>query len=216
MGVFTIAAKFTVVEGPNASWRAAERGLALVLFLLASPLLAGAAAITILLSGDSPFVAHRRVGRDGKPIRVIKLRTMWGTAPASGRALVEELEPALVPEIKCASDPRVTSTFAAFCRRHSIDEIPQLWHVITGRMALVGPRPLTAEELSRHYASSAGVVLSVVPGITGLWQVSGRNALSYRQRRRLDVFLVSNWSVGLYVLILIRTVHAVLSGRNAA
>jgi lipopolysaccharide/colanic/teichoic acid biosynthesis glycosyltransferase len=199
-------------------WRmvaAAERGAALVLLILFSPLLLIAAATVVFLSKDCPFVAHRRVGRGGRPIRVIKLRTMWGTAPRSGRALIEDLESTYVPELKSAADPRITSTFAAFCRRYSIDELPQLWQTVRGEMALVGPRPITAEELRHHYGRSAPEVLSVAPGITGLWQVKGRNRLTYRQRRRLDVFLVRNWSPRLYLFILGSTGRAVLSGRNS-
>ncbi|MBZ5586793.1 MAG: sugar transferase, partial [Acidobacteriia bacterium] len=101
------------------------------------------------------------------------------------------------------------------CRRHSIDELPQLWHVLKGEMSLVGPRPMTAAELQRWYGADAKQILLCKPGITGLWQVRGRNSLSYSQRRRLDLFLVRNWSPSLYFRILLSTVPRVISGENA-
>jgi lipopolysaccharide/colanic/teichoic acid biosynthesis glycosyltransferase len=208
---------YTAVRPP--AWRAiavAERAAALVLLVLLSPILLIAAVLTVILSRDCPFVAHARVGRGGRPIRVIKLRTMWGTAPRSGRAWIEPLESTPVPLSKAAADPRVTSGFAAFCRRYSIDELPQLWQAVRGEMALVGPRPITRDELRDHYGRAAREVLSVAPGITGLWQVRGRSRLSYRQRRRLDLFLVRKWSPALYLSILAATTRAVLSGRNSA
>jgi lipopolysaccharide/colanic/teichoic acid biosynthesis glycosyltransferase len=120
-----------------------------------------------------------------------------------------------VPEIKVSADPRVTSAFAAFCRKYSVDEMPQLWHVVRGDLALVGPRPLTAEEIAEHYGSEAGEVLRVKPGLTGLWQVRGRSNLTYPERRRLDLFLVRNWSFRLYADILLATIPSVLSGKGA-
>ena len=197
----------------------AERVFAAVLLLLAFPFLATVALITAALSGQSPFVAHRRVGRNGQTIWVIKLRTMWERrAPCYRRmTLVERLVPecGVAIEIKSREDPRVTSRFASLCRRYSIDEVPQLWHVLCGEMSLVGPRPLTAQELHEHYGSVLSEVLSVKPGVTGLWQVRGRSRLSYGQRRRLDLVLVRNWSLDLYLSILMRTIPAVIAGKNA-
>ena len=195
----------------------AERIAALALSVLLSPLLAVVALATALLSRKSPLIALPRTGEHGKCIWLIKLRTMWETGRSGhGHAgLIERIEGAHVPECKAESDPRVTSAFAAFCRRYSIDEIPQLWHVVRGELALVGPRPLTYAELETYYRSDAGEVLSVKPGITGLWQVRGRNSLTYDQRLALDLYLVRNWSPGLYLSILAATIPAVLFGRNA-
>lgn len=113
------------------------------------------------------------------------------------------------------ADPRVTSRFARLCRRHSIDELPQLVHVISGKMALVGPRPLTRRELDRYYGEDAAEMVCARPGMTGLWQVMGRSRLTYRQRRRLDLFLVRHPSVGLELWVLLRTIPNVITGRNA-
>jgi lipopolysaccharide/colanic/teichoic acid biosynthesis glycosyltransferase len=109
----------------------------------------------------------------------------------------------------------VTHAFAAFCRRHSIDELPQLWHVLRGEMSLVGPRPLTRREIQANYAGCADEILEVNPGITGLWQVSGRSRLSYAERREMDLRLVRERSGKLYAKILAKTLAAVLTGRNA-
>src|SRR5581483_9413341 len=148
-----------------------------------------------------------------------KLRTMWDRRAASltRLSLIERLtpEPKQAIEIKAALDPRVTSRFAGLFRRYSIDELPQLWHVVRGEMALVGPRPLTAVEIEAHYSSVATQILRMKPGISGLWQINGRSSLSYVQRRRLDLFLVRNWSLQLYLTILIRTIPTVLAGKNA-
>jgi len=224
MGVYTIGAALAKAEryaAPSRSlgWETlawAERGFALTLLLAASPILFTAAIVTAILSRDSPFIAHPRVGRGGKPVDIIKLRTMWGTAPRSGRLLIQRLSSTPVPECKTPNDPRITSSFAAFCRRYSIDELPQLWQIARGEMAFVGPRPITAEELNAHYGPVAGEVLSVMPGLTGLWQVTGRNGLTYRQRRRFDLFLVRRRSARLYLFILTSTVRAVVSGKDAA
>jgi lipopolysaccharide/colanic/teichoic acid biosynthesis glycosyltransferase len=116
---------------------------------------------------------------------------------------------------KSIDDPRVTSRFAAVCRRYSIDELPQLWQVFRGEMALVGPRPLTRSELDDHYGADAAELLRRKPGLTGLWQVKGRSRLTYDQRRRLDLFMIRRWSLPLYTRILIATVPCVVAGKDA-
>jgi lipopolysaccharide/colanic/teichoic acid biosynthesis glycosyltransferase len=179
--------------------------MALGLFLILLPLMAAAALITLILCGKWPIVKHTRIGQFGEPFGMLKLRTMWGgpevDAPFEG--------------IKPADDPRVSSRFARFCRRSSVDELPQLLHVISGKMSFVGPRPLTQRELERYYGSSAAEVLRALPGLTGLWQVKGRSRLSYRQRRRLDLFLVRHSTIRLRAAILWRTVPQVLAGKDS-
>jgi exopolysaccharide production protein ExoY len=194
-------------------------GLAAVIVL--SPFLAAIAVTIFLLSGREPLIAHRRLGRHGRPFWMLKFRTMWsGERGASrksfGRAgLIEQLRGETVPEIKTSGDPRVTSRFAAFCRRHSIDELPQLWHVARGEMSLVGPRPMTPSEWAKYYGESAAEVLRLKPGLSGLWQTRGRNRLTYRQRRRLDIFLARHYCLLLYLRILGQTVPRVFAGRDA-
>jgi len=196
-----------------------DRVLALLLLVCLSPLLILTGALIWLLSGfRSPLVAHLRCGQYGMRFWMIKFRTMWPQSePArpNERGLVEPVVSRDILEIKPRVDPRVTSRFAQWCRVYSIDELPQLWHVLRGEMSLVGPRPLTAPELKIQYGAQAQVILTAPPGMTGLWQVLGRNKLSYRKRRRLDLFLVRHASIGLYLKVLWRTVPRVLSGSGA-
>jgi exopolysaccharide production protein ExoY len=194
-------------------------GLAAVVVL--SPFLAAIAVAIFFLSGRAPLVAHRRLGRDGRPFWMLKFRTMWSAdrGPSRGSLgsvrLIEQLRGETVPEVKTSSDPRVTSRFAAFCRRHSIDELPQLWHVARGEMSLVGPRPMTPPEWAKYYGESAAEVLRLKPGLSGLWQTRGRNRLTYRQRRRLDIFLARHYCLLLYLWILGQTLPRVFAGRDA-
>ena len=116
---------------------------------------------------------------------------------------------------KNPSDNRVTSRFAKFMRRHSIDELPQLWHVARGEMSLVGPRPLTRTEVTRYYGVRAGELLSVKPGITGIWQTRGRSAVKFPERAAMDLELVNSLTARTYFLVLARTVPALFHGRGA-
>jgi exopolysaccharide production protein ExoY len=189
-------------------------GAALALLVL-SPLVAALAIAIIALSRRSPLVRHTRVGWRGAPLRMLKFRTMWGEGnPVAPMCAIEDVFGA-VPGSKSAGDARVTSSFASFCRRHSLDELPQLYHVVRGEMSLVGPRPITSAELRDHYGECAGEVLSVRPGLTGLWQIKGRSQLSYARRKRLDLIFVRRLSARLYFGILLRSVPKVLSGDDA-
>jgi lipopolysaccharide/colanic/teichoic acid biosynthesis glycosyltransferase len=198
-------------------WKAVgvcERTAAALLLAAASPLLAGAAIATAALSGRAPFILHRRVGHLGAPLWMLKLRTMWNDGGDRRGGWVERIEDEHGPAGKRPGDARVTSCLAAFLRRHSIDELPQLWHVVTGEMALIGPRPLTQREIREHYAGVAAELLSVRPGIAGLWQTSGRNRLTYAERRRLDLEFVRRRSLAMYVRIVARSVVEIWSGAN--
>jgi exopolysaccharide production protein ExoY len=188
---------------------------ALCLIVLAPLLLLLALAIRIA-SGASPLVAHRRVGRHGKTLWVYKFRTMWsrGARKRTGGFFIEQV-PDEKPDLKTGPDPRVTSRFASFCRRHSIDELPQLALVAAGRMSVVGPRPITRFELDEYYHPHVMEVLSVKPGLTGLWQVRGRSRLTYRQRRRFDLFLVRRFSLRLYLRIVMLTIPDVIFAGDA-
>ena len=201
------------------AWRAlefSERASALALLVVLAPLLGAIAVAVVLLSGQSPLVAHRRCGRHGNALWMLKFRTMWTEARRGSRfGLVEFLGENPVPERKAVPDPRVTSRFAGFCRKYSLDELPQLWHIWRGEMSFVGPRPVTRAELSKHYGHAAAEVLDLKPGLTGLWQVLGRNRLTYPQRRRLDLFLARKFSASFYFAILLWTPTRVLSGRDS-
>jgi exopolysaccharide production protein ExoY len=203
---------------PRFSWPdAAERVAGSILLAFASPAIAASAAVVKVLSGRSPFVAHLRVGQHGKQFWTIKLRTMWNRSepepPAPGWIEYVVAEP--LEDGKDRSDPRISSPFAAFCRRHSIDELPQLWHVALGQMSLVGPRPLTRSEVVRHYGVRAAELLSVKPGITGLWQVYGRSAIRFPQRSAMDLEMVRSLNAKMYFKILLRTFPAIVAGNGA-
>lgn len=195
----------------------AERCAGALLLTLSSPLIALCGLSISAISRRSPFVAHLRVGRHGSPLWVWKLRTMWELQPprSTEQGWVERLiiEPSEGRKDPC--DTRVTNKFARFCRRHSIDELPQFWHLMCGEMSMIGPRPLTRTELSKYYGSHAGEVLSVAPGITGLWQTQGRSRLDWSERVALDLQMVRTRSVTVYTSILFRTVAGLFSGHGA-
>ncbi len=192
-----------------------ERLFAAALLIALLPLLVFIGATVWALSGRSPLIAHLRAGRYGEPFWVLKFRTMWQSRPAHRALQLLERITAAPTALKRPCDPRVTSRFARFCRRFSLDELPQLAQVAGGQMSLVGPRPATAAELDAHYGRFAAEVLRVRPGITGLWQIKGRNRLSYRQRLRLDLFLVRHNGMGLYLRVLSDTIPRVLRGDGA-
>ena len=192
-----------------------ERGAALLLLALAAPAIVTSAAVGTIRSRRSPFVAHLRVGRYGQPLWVVKLRTMWSEDAPEGWNWVESVIAEPVEDHTDSCDPRIGSRFAAFCRRHSIDELPQLWHVVRGQMSLVGPRPLTRSELDRYYGARAAELLAVKPGITGLWQVYGRSAVRFPQRSAMDLEMVRSLSLGMYLKILWRTLPAIIAGNGA-
>jgi lipopolysaccharide/colanic/teichoic acid biosynthesis glycosyltransferase len=209
------------IEGPTDAvglsfGELAERAAALTLLSVASPVIAVSAAAVAILSGRSPFIAHLRVGRNGKSFWTLKLRTMWNQGERRGKPeWIEYIVAEPSDDAKDPADPRVVSRFAAFCRRHSIDELPQLWHVVRGEMSLVGPRPLTRSELTRHYGAHAAEILSVKPGITGLWQVNGRSAVRFPRRSVMDLELVRTLTPRMYLRILLRTLPAVILGSGS-
>ena len=193
----------------------AEPAIAGIALLAVAPALLVAAIAIVLLSRRTPLLRHVRVGWRGEELPMLKLRTMWEPQQKWGRIFAIEEVSNPVPANKCDGDGRVTSRFAAWCRRYSIDEIPQLYHVFRGQMSFVGPRPITQAELTEHYGHSAETVLSLRPGLTGLWQMHGRSRLTYAQRRRLDVWLTRHASFALYLRILLRSIPVVLRGDGA-
>ena len=178
-----------------------------VLLVLTAPVLCAAALAIKLHDGGEVFFRQTRVGRNGKPIRVHKLRTMAADAEAR-LAEVQPLNERMGPLFKTESDPRVT-TVGRIMRRTSIDEIPQLFDVLRGDMSLVGPRPALPEEVAAFDDALLGR-LRVRPGVTGLWQVEARQKPSFEAYRRLDLFYVENWSIALDLAILVDTIPAVL------
>jgi len=192
--------------------RVFDLAAAAVLLLAALPVMT-IAALAVRFDSAGPIVFRQaRVGKDQRPFTIYKFRTMVADAPD----LVEEVAPlneAGHHFFKVRRDPRVTRT-GRVLRKWSIDELPQLWNVVRGDMSLVGPRPPLPEEVAR-YEDWHLRRLRVRPGVTGLWQVSGRSDVDFDEAVRLDIFYIENWSVGLDVAIALRTVRAVL-GRDGA
>jgi Undecaprenyl-phosphate galactose phosphotransferase WbaP len=186
------------------------------LLLLAAPAFA-LLALLIRADGGPAFYAHERVGRGGRRFGCLKFRSMVTDSQVRLAALLDA-DPAARAEWeatrKLKDDPRVTRT-GRFLRATSLDELPQLINVLRGEMSLVGPRPVVAAELAAHYGAAADHYLSVRPGITGLWQISGRSETSYDTRVALDTQYATNLSVWTDLGILLRTPVVVLSRRGA-
>ena len=193
-----------------------DRILALVAFVLAIPFFIVIPLLIKLTSRGSVFYRQERLGRGGKPFRVWKFRSMYADADERLQRLIAE-NPAMADEwknhFKLADDPRVT-LLGRFLRRTSLDELPQLFNVLCGEMALIGPRPIVEGEV-KYYGTSYETFSSVRPGVTGLWQVSGRSDTDYDRRVALDTYYVLNWSPWMDIWILLRTVLAVLLMRGA-
>jgi lipopolysaccharide/colanic/teichoic acid biosynthesis glycosyltransferase len=180
-----------------------------------SPLIATIIACTYA-SGGSPLFRHRRVGRSGVFFDCFKFRTMVTDADRVLHRLLDsdrQIKEEWLRDHKLRDDPRITR-IGRFLRKTSLDELPQLWNVLRGDMSLVGPRPVVPDEL-RRYGNKVATFLSARPGITGLWQISGRNNTDYRKRVALDVCYVRSRSLLLDGYILAKTLRVVFTTRGA-
>ncbi len=217
--VFTLAsaqgaATAKPVGGP--SKRAFDIVLALSGLFIVLPLLVLLAILIWQHDGKSPFFGHRRVGRNGRPFKCWKFRSM---RPDASEVLAAHLKAS--PEAarewaetrKLRQDPRVTP-IGRILRVSSLDELPQLFNVLAGHMSIVGPRPIVDDEINR-YGSDVAYYLACRPGLTGLWQVSGRSDTSYADRVRFDTHYAENWSMWRDTQIVVRTVP-VLLGRKGS
>ncbi|MCW2739238.1 exopolysaccharide biosynthesis polyprenyl glycosylphosphotransferase [Nocardioides sp.] len=202
-----------VLHGPRRLLKdVVERSVALVAFVATLPLLA-LLCLAIRLETPGPALFRQdRIGRDGVPFTMLKLRSMGVGAEDERSGLTEANEGDGIL-FKIQLDPRITP-LGRRLRRYSLDELPQLWNVVRGDMSLIGPRPALPCEVAR-YDTDPRRRLVVKPGVTGLWQVSGRSDLSWAESVRLDLKYVDNWSLRLDLLILARTVQAVLGHRGA-
>jgi undecaprenyl-phosphate galactose phosphotransferase len=186
-----------------------------LLFLLVAPLFA-LLSWQVARTGRPVFYRHRRIGKGGREFACLKFRTMVPDAEAVLAAHLAARPEALLQwerDHKLKDDPRITR-IGAWLRRTSLDELPQLINVLRGEMSLVGPRPVVAAELAR-YGDNIVYYVESTPGLTGLWQVSGRNDLDYRRRVHLDCWYVKNWSLWCDLIILLKTPRAVLHGNGA-
>ena len=190
---------------------------AAALLLVAAPIMLWI-ALRVRADGGPVVFRHTRLGLRGEPFPCLKFRSMVVDADARLSRLLAT-DPVAAEEWatrrKLSNDPRITR-IGAFLRASSLDELPQLLNVLAGDMSLVGPRPVVREEFEQHYGPAAAeAYCRTRPGITGLWQVSGRSDTSYADRVMLDTRYVRDWSLGLDIMILLRTIPAVLKRRGA-
>jgi undecaprenyl-phosphate galactose phosphotransferase len=189
----------------------------ILLLIVLSPLLLFIIVAIKLEDGGPIFYAHRRVGRNGRMFNCIKFRSMAVDADrrlARWREENPELYEKFLRTFKLRDDPRVT-TLGKWLRRTSLDELPQLINVLKGDMSLVGPRPIVEHELLEYYGPAAELYKRVRPGITGMWQISGRSNTTYTDRVAYDEWYILNWSLWYDIVILIHTAWIVSTGKGA-
>jgi exopolysaccharide production protein ExoY len=196
--------------------RAFDIVFAFVVIILLLPLIAGCCLVVLGTSPGPILFRHRRVGYGGRSFSCLKFRTMEINAERRLQdylAADEEARREWQANHKLLNDPRVTP-FGTFMRRASLDELPQLFNVLVGDMSVVGPRPIIVEEVEK-YQEYFGVYASGRPGLTGLWQVKGRNTTTYTQRVAYDVEYLKNWSLPRDAWIILTTIVEVCTGRGA-
>jgi len=207
-----------LLHGNRVAKRVLDVAMGSLLLILTAPVLLGAVVLVKLLDGGSVFFTQRRSGVNGQPFDVPKIRTMRVDAE---ERLEEHLsaDPALREEWKAAyklkSDPRLIPIVGRMFRRFSVDELPQLWTVVQGRMSLVGPRPFPDYHLTQFPPVFLELRRRVRPGITGLWQINVRSEGGIEKQQAYDTYYIRNWSVWLDIYVLSRTIAAVVSGRGA-
>ena len=208
------------VESPRPIGLTSKRVIDIILavsgIILLAPLLIICFVVTVATSPGPALFRHKRVGFNGKYFDCLKFRTMVTDAPERLRQLLDS-DPVAAAEWaanrKLRHDPRVTA-IGDILRRSSLDELPQLFNVLRGDMSIVGPRPVTAEELVK-YSGAIDAYLSCRPGITGLWQVSGRSTTTYSKRVACDAFYAREWSLALDAKIVIVTIPSLLLSESA-
>lgn len=188
----------------------------LVLLILISPLLL---VLSILVYVDDPgkvFYGHVRIGKNGKPFKMWKFRSMYMNADKMIDLLTPEQAKQYYTEFKIDNDPRITR-IGNFLRKTSLDELPQLFNVICNDMSLVGPRPLIESEIQTYYEDTHDVLLAVKPGVTGYWQAYARNNATYQsgERQKMEMYYVHNASLWLDIKILFKTIGSVLKKQGA-
>lgn len=187
----------------------------ITIMLILSPILL-AIGILIRKDGGKSIYKHERIGYNGKPFQCYKFRSMVNNSKEVLEKLLAEDPEARAEwekDFKLKNDPRITS-IGRFIRRTSLDELPQLYNVLKGEMSLVGPRPIIEEELKR-YGSSQDKYLSARPGMTGLWQVSGRNDTTYQERVNMDSTYVENWKIWKDFVLIFKTAGIIFSRKGA-
>ncbi len=202
--------------GPKIAKALVDTIVAVAALVVLMPLVPFIALLIKLDSKGPVFYKQTRYGKDGKPFKAWKFRTMVENADVVLKEYLAkhpELKEEWDKDQKLRNDPRVTC-LGKFLRKTGLDELPQIFNVIKGEMSVVGPRPIVQDEIKK-YGKCYSLYTKVKPGITGLWQVSGRNDVSYEERVALDAYYVRNWSVWLDLYILARTVPVALFGKGA-
>lgn len=189
----------------------------LIGFIIISPIFLLIALLIKLTSRGPVLFSHKRVGRDGKEFGALKFRTMYQDAEERLHEILEndpEAREQWETSFKLKNDPRITP-IGKFLRKTSLDELPQIFNILKGEMSLVGPRPVIQKEIDKYYGDYSDYYYSVTPGLTGLWQVSGRSDTDYDFRVQTDVWYIQNWSLWLDIIILLRTIMVVLKAKGA-
>jgi undecaprenyl-phosphate galactose phosphotransferase len=186
--------------------RAFDLALASVMLVVLSPIIAVVAAAVAVQFRGNPVFAHTRIGRNGRPFKCLKFKTM--KEPEAG------VDEPFDPTFKNGTSTRTTRV-TAWLRRTSLDELPQFVNVLAGQMSIVGPRPIVTQELLMHYGDRAPLLLLVRPGMTGMWTVNGRSDVPYPQRSLIELQYVTRASLWLDTRILARTFWSVVSGKGA-
>jgi Undecaprenyl-phosphate galactose phosphotransferase WbaP len=201
---------------PRFTKRCVDIAAAVIGGILLSPLLFYL-AVAVKMSSRGPILyGHERIGKHGRRFRAWKFRTMFQNASVVLEQYLDvhpEMQEEWQRDHKLRCDPRITR-IGKFLRKTSLDELPQLWNVLRGQMSLVGPRPIVTAEIAK-YGPYFALYTAVTPGITGLWQVSGRNNTTYDERVQLDTYYVRNWSLWIDFFLLLRTIRIVLFARGA-
>ena len=171
-------------------------------------------AIAIKVDSRGPvFFVHHRVGKDGKPLSLLKFRTMVVGAEEMIKNFNPEQEKEWQENFKLENDPRITR-IGKFLRKTSLDELPQLYNILIGNLSFVGPRPVTKEEIEK-YGENKAKVLSVTPGLTGWWACNGRSNIDYEERMKLELYYVDHASLSLDIKILFKTVGVIATHEGA-
>lgn len=216
-GILGLATTHNLTKGYNMAVKRLV-DLAILFFggILLAPILAFIAIMIKCTSPGPVFYVHERIGRRGKPLRVWKFRSMAIDADSRLEKLLSE-NPDLRAEWnashKLQNDPRITR-FGKFLRKSSLDEMPQLLNILKGEMSFIGPRPVTSDEIEK-YGEKFEYIFSVKPGLSGMWQVSGRSDTDYAERVAFDSYYIQNWSLWLDIWLIFRTIGVVVTGKGA-
>ena len=185
----------------------------IIAIIVFSPILLLISLLIIKDGGGQVFFGHKRIGKNGKEIKVYKFRSMVINADEVFNNFTEEQKKEYYTNFKLENDPRITK-IGSFLRKTSLDELPQLFNILKGDMSVIGPRPIVKKEIEK-YGEYATKLFTVTPGLTGYWQANGRSHTSYEERIKMDMYYIDNASIGLDLKILLKTVFSVLKEEGA-